>query len=247
MSALYNQTTRDYFVTKTDLSLGAIKTKLYIGKYDLEKYIIPRPDVGKKDGLDTVTFYMSFAKEESYGYRWFSGQSDRLKSPLYDLATRRAIEPEEQKSTNSYLNLPRVYVLANSEASRLNRTDSKYDKIFTLAEVQSFFGRQRVVDIDLRDLRFSLLLTNPAIPRILTVTFDMMFPESRDYTPDLVIEVDNAHPVILVIIVQELQFPCLFSSRLLLRLLDMGALARVRGLQQDVQLERTGSLDILRR
>lgn len=187
---LYNKKERDFFVTRTDLSLGSIKTKLYIAKYDLEKYIIPRPDLSKANGLENVTFYMNFAKEESYGYRWYTGQSDRLKSPLYDLQTRRAIEPENPTSSNSYLNIPRLYVMANSETDRADRTNPVFEKIFTLAEVQSFFARQNVIDIDLRDLRFSLLLTNPAIPRILTVTFDMLFTESRNYVPDLVIEVE---------------------------------------------------------
>lgn len=81
--------------------------------------------------------------------------------------------------------------MANSETDRADRTNPDFEKIFTLAEVQSFFARQNVIDIDLRDLRFSLLLTNPAIPRILTVTFDMLFTESRNYVPDLVIEVET--------------------------------------------------------
>jgi hypothetical protein len=187
---MYNRTERDFFVTKTDLSIGSVKTKIYIAKYDLDKVIIPRPDVPKTGTLDFVTFYMSFAKYGTYGTTFFNKKSDRIKTPLFDLTTFRAVEPEDPTSSNSYLYYPRLYVLANSEVSRLDRTKPAYDKIYTLAEVQAYFARHKIIDIDLQNFRYSLLLTNPAIPRILTVTFDMQMPDSRNYNPSLVIEVN---------------------------------------------------------
>lgn len=143
----------------------------------------------KVDGIDASTFYMSFAKSNNYGTTFFIDQKDRLKTPLFDLTTQRAIEPEDLTSSNTYLYYPRLYVASDVAAASIDRNNRDLDKIFTLAELQNFFTRQRIVDIDLKELQFSLLLTNPAIPRILTVTFDMKFPESRAYSPGLVVEV----------------------------------------------------------
>jgi hypothetical protein len=176
-------------VTKTDISIGSVKTKIYFAKYDLDKVIIPRPDVPNNETLDFVTFYMSFAKFGTYGTTLLNPKSDRIKSPLFDLNTNRAIEPEDPTSSNTYLYYPRLYVVANSEISRLDRTNPVYDKVYTLTEVQSYFARHKIIDIDLQNFRYSLLLTNPAIPRILTVTFDLHMPDSRNYNPGLTIEV----------------------------------------------------------